>query len=161
MELLHRVVLESPTTTNTVSSITGTERFTDHRMSSQKRLLSDEYGINFPSNKTGRQKSDHCPSTATSTRKTTCSSSAGTCASSFPSLSSQETHDFRLALKLQHEEMEFDSPATLQIETKQQDTAVEDVESTVENCETESEKEMEFEANAAAALLQLQQRKSK
>ena len=125
-------------------------------MSSQKRLLSDEYGFNFPSNKTRRQKPDHCPSNETSTGKTTCSSSASTCTSTFPTLSTQETQDFRLALKLQHENMEFDSPATLQVETKQQDTAVKDVESTVEN-ETESEKEMEFEANAAAALLQLQQ----
>ena len=79
-------------------------------MSSQKRLLSDEYGINFPTNKTKRQKTGHSLSTATSTRTSTESSSASICTSTFSSLSSahciQETQDFKLALKLQQEEID-------------------------------------------------------
>ena len=65
-ELLQRVVVESPLNTNTLRSVAGTDRATDDRMSSQKRLLSDEYGINFPTNKTKRKKTGHSLSTATS-----------------------------------------------------------------------------------------------
>ena len=65
-ELLQRVVVESPLNTNTLPSVAGTDRVTDDRMSSQKRLLSDEYGINFLTNKTKKQKTGHSLSTATS-----------------------------------------------------------------------------------------------
>ena len=60
----------------------------------------------------------------------------------------QETRDFKLALKLQQEEIDK-SPSE-----QQEHTAVQDV-NVAENRENDSE--LEFEANAAAALLQLHQ----
>ena len=122
-ELLQRVVVKSPLNTNTLPSVAGTDRVTDHRMSSQKRLLFDEYGINFPTKKTKRQQTGDSLSTATSTRTSTESSSASSCTSTFFSLSSahctQETQDFKLALKLQQEEID-ESPSEQQEHTAHQ-----------------------------------------
>ena len=55
----------------------------DHRMSSQKRLLSKDYAITFPSKK-----------------------------ASYSVCSNYDLQDFKLALKLQHEEMETMQPQT-------------------------------------------------
>ena len=100
--------------------VAGTDRVTEHRMSSQKRLLFDEYGINFPTNKTKRQQTGDSLSTATSTRTSTESFSASSCTSTFFSLSSahctQETQDFKLAVKLQQEEID-ESPSEQQEHT--------------------------------------------
>ncbi len=62
-KLLHRAVLKSSNNSNKVSSSSAisTDRITDRRMSSQKRLLSEEYGINFPTDKTKRKKNRSLP----------------------------------------------------------------------------------------------------
>ena len=168
-ELLHRVVLESPFGTNVSSTAarTGrTERSTDHRMSSQKRLLSEEYGIKFPTDKNRKRKAGHSISSAASIHASSCDSSASTCSSNASNCAgsvrcSQETQDFKLALKLQQEEMESHSPVIHLGAEKQYPLVVKDVEAT-ENLETmretDRETEMEFEANAAAALLQLRRK---
>ena len=104
----------------------------DHRMTSQKRLLSEEYAINFP------------------TEKKSC-----------VTMSTQEQTDFKLALKLQQQEMESRSeyeispcsePITTTRVNNELDLNVNPDASVSSECSTERE-DLEFQANAAAALL--------
>ncbi len=139
--LLHSVVFNSST---------------DHRMSSQKRLLSDEYSIVFPTDTMKDQKrlKRSFSSSVTSTHTITKPNSSSDCSSSVASVgcfpaSQQETQDLKLALQLQHEEMESSEnmACTLADQAAEKDMPV------------VADADVEFEANAAAALLQLQQRK--
>ncbi|CAB3992166.1 Hypothetical predicted protein [Paramuricea clavata] len=122
MALVHSVVFNSST---------------DHRMSSQKRLLSNEYGIVFPTDtiKTKEKKLKQV----------------------FFSASHQETQDLQLALKLQ-EEMESESMGQCTVADSDFNNQAED-EATANDVPVIANADLEFEANATAALLQLQQRK--
>ena len=56
MLLNNVLVVESPQNTNMLFSVAATERSTNHKMSSQKCLRSDEYDINFSTYKIKRKK---------------------------------------------------------------------------------------------------------
>ena len=107
---------------------------TDHRMTSQKRLLSEEYAINFP------------------TEKKSC-----------VTMSTQEQADFKLALKLQQEEMESRSEYEVSLRPEPITTTRVDNELDLNlnsdaPVSSECSTECEDQANAAAALLELQRR---
>ncbi len=173
-KLLHRVVLKSSKSSNKVSSspAISTDRITDHRMNSQKRLLSEEYGINFPTDKTKRKKTGHCHSTATSTQ-TTASTGASSCTSSIPVVScTQEAEDFTLALKLQQEELKCRKNTkncnrkntkncnrkNMYVDSPNLPVSVDTQQLTEEEPTQNRDASMEFEANAAAALVELKRR---
>lgn len=108
----------------------------DHRMSSQKRLLSEDYAITFPSKK---------------------------------ACSNDDLQDFKLALKLQHEEMETMQPQTSKTGstthscidlTRKEETEKDSIFDPVASTVGQNEENLEFEADAAAALLQLKRRRS-
>ena len=142
LQLLQSVVLDSSTS------------LTDHRMSSQKRLLSNEYGIVFPTD-TGQANNDIERSTEVSSmskpNKSGSTFSKASLLSCFPA-SAQEEKDFKLALELQHKEM--DSPQTIQTSGSCVDT------NTLHTTNSTEQTDIEFEANAAAALLQLQRKQA-
>jgi hypothetical protein len=99
MALVHSVVFNSST---------------DHQMSSQKRLLSNEYGIVFltDTSKTKEKKLKLGFSCLTHTivkPNSSSNCSSGVANASFFSASHQETQYLKLALKLQQEEMESES----------------------------------------------------
>ena len=152
MALVHSVVFNSST---------------DHRMSSQKRLLSNEYGIVFPTDtsKTKEKKlklgfSSSVASTHTIVKPNSSSNcSSGVANASFFSASHQETQDLKLALKLQQEEMESESMGQCTVADSDFNNQAED-QATAKDVPVIANADLElFEANAAAALLQLQQRK--
>ena len=152
MALVHSVVFNSST---------------DHRMSSQKRLLSNEYGIVFPTDtsKTKEKKlklgfSSSVASTHTIVKPNSSSNcSSGVANASFFSASHQETQDLKLALKLQKEEMESESMGQCTVADSDFNNQAED-QATAKDVPVIANADLElFEANAAAALLQLQQRK--
>ena len=150
-KLLDNIVIKGNTQT-TISSTSFTDtsiycdvrKQTDHRMSSHKRLLSEEYAIRFP------------------TEKKSC-----------VTMCEQEENDFKLALKLQQEEMdspsdcEILSPCSEQITSAQVSELEPVIESRMDvNAASAAREyvkeptELEFQADAAAALLQLQRRSS-
>lgn len=127
------------------SLITSTEKLfalpkgpkqTDHRMSSQKRLL---YGINFPTDKPIEMRLCGACDTISNASGATSSSCLPICTLF------QEAQDFKLALQLQHKEME----------SHEQLVTTEPVP------DSGSEADVEFKANTAAALLHFNQRRSK
>ena len=133
LSLLHSVVNKESQMTHTATS-TQTRRDTDHRMAPQKRVLEEQFSIQFP---TKRQNS---------------------AASSNPIfVHSQEKDDFRLALQLQQAEMESTT------ENESSSTAVEVFQHDIDETQgaTSDEEYLQMEAEAAAALLHLQKRKSK
>ena len=112
----------------------------DHRMSSQKRLLSEDYAITFPSKK-----------------------------ASYSVCSNDDLQDFKLALKLQHEEMETMQPQTSKTGstthscidlTRKEETEKDSIFDPIASTVDQNEENLEFEADAAAALLQLKRRRS-
>lgn len=122
----------SSTHVSDTSIYSDVRKQSDHRMTSQKRLLSEEYAINFP------------------TEKKSC-----------VTMSTQEQTDFKLALKLQQQEMESRSeyeispcsePITTTRVNNELDLNVNPDASVSSECSTERE-DLEFQANAAAALL--------
>lgn len=119
-------------------------RLTDHRMSSQKRVLSQNYAINFP---TDRRREKERASCHTST-SVTAATSETSCGGGF-TISAEEQQDFRLALQLQQEEI--DNPEV----SEQCSTNTKNINTN----DSELEK-LEFEADAAAALLQLRRKAS-
>ena len=140
----------SCTITNASPSIFPSE--TDHRMSSQKRLLSDDYAITFP-------KKRALPAASSIVFDEVCGSSS--------------MSDFKLALKLQQEEMKSPQKnmtvSTTQIQVSTDPNAM-DKEIFVSDdsdplisftpaSERYNEDNIEFEADAAAALLQLKRRR--
>ena len=144
-KLLAKIVMKgtdcsksSSTRVSFTSIYSDLRKQTDHRMSLQKRLLSEEYAINFP------------------TEKKSC-----------VTMSTQEQTDFKLAL-LQQQEMESRSeyeispcsePITTTRVNNELDLNVNPDASVSSECSTERE-DLEFQANAAAALLELQRRSS-
>ena len=144
LQLLHSVVLDSSSS------------LTDHRMSSQKRLLSNQYGFVFPTDTgTGRERSLIEQSTASSSGSKPNKSGSTFSKASLSCFhgSTQEEKDFKLAVQLQHEEIDSsDSPQT----TETSSTCL-DAGSSNKTNSTE-QPDIEFEANAAAALLQLQRK---
>ncbi len=144
LQLLHSVVLDSSSS------------LTDHRMSSQKRLLSNQYGIVFPTDTgTGRERSLIEQSTASSSGSKPNKSGSTFSKASLSCFhgSTQEEKYFKLAVQLQHEEIDSsDSPQT----TETLSTCL-DAGSSNKTNSTE-QPDIEFEANAAAALLQLQRK---
>lgn len=130
-KLLYEVVIKDNKTASPsshASTATETSKITNHRMSSQKKLLTSQYAITFPT--------DTCDKTTREDES--CSS---------------YLDGFKLALKLQQEEMERQLP----------DVHVsEPFSNTVAETSTTSSysSDLEFQANAAAALLELQRRSS-
>ena len=109
-------------------------------MSSQKRLLSEDYAITFPSKKP-----------------------------SYSVCSNDDLQDFKHALKLQHEEMDTIQPQTSKIDstthscidlTQKEETEEDSIFDPVASTVGQNEEDLEFEADAAAALLQLKRRRS-
>ena len=143
LQLLHSVVLDS------------SKSLTDHRMSSQKRLLSNEYGIVFPTGTSrvssfNEQPTDFLLMSKPNKSGCTFSKQSSSC---FPG-SAQEEKDFKLAVQLQHEEIDSgDAPQTTQTSSKCFDV------DSLNTTNSSEQTDIEFEANAAAALLQLQRKR--
>ena len=128
-------------------TVTSTSAFseTDHSISSHKRLLAENYAIKFPGS------------------KQTLPASQGIC-------TSDNLDDFKLALKLQHEEMSTPKSSKENLMTSTQSSCkqilIDDDNSnskplqqhfafTDADQEKRKDDNIEFEADAAAALLQL------
>ena len=121
----------------------------------QKRLLSNEYGIVFPTDNDGGnsiiERSTTVSSASKPANKSGCTSSKASL-SCFPA-SAQEQKDFKLALQLEHEEIDS------QHKIQNSSTCLDPDSSCSSNATNTSEHmDLEFEANAAAALLQLQRK---
>ena len=121
----------------------------------QKRLLSNEYGIVFPTGNDGGnsiiERSTTVSSASKPANKSGCTSSKASL-SCFPA-SAQEQKDFKLALQLEHEEINS------QHKIQNSSTCLDPDSSCSSNATNTSEHmDLEFEANAAAALLQLQRK---
>ncbi len=90
MNLLNSLVRETSQSTSTKTRVsTVVSHDTDHRMAPQKRVLVEEFGINFPTKKL-------CSESTQSSKSHLC-------------LDGQDKIDFHMALKLQQEEIENSS----------------------------------------------------